>query len=130
MRKSLKLALTLVAGLTLGTASLNTAKAATWHKGTPKALRGSWIYHRKQVSQFGQITFTASKYQRQDQGMPQTKGKHLKYRYVGHGTYKIHAYIYGAKGTGYHNGWATMTIKKHNGRIQPKGDLWFHRGTL
>jgi hypothetical protein len=50
MRNMLKVgttALAVVAGLAIGASTTQSANAATWHKGTPKVLRGKWVDPKK-----------------------------------------------------------------------------------
>lgn len=131
MKKGLYIGLTFLTGLMIGLTGLTTANASAWHKGTPKAIRGSWVYHRKQVSQWGNIKFFAKRYSRIDQGMPETFAKKLTYQSRGHGVYKIRGYFYALKGTGYHPHWETLTVSKHKGKIKIHNySGWLHRGKL
>jgi len=43
MQKIAKMGFVLLATLTLGTVKFTTASAASWHKGIPKKLQGSWL---------------------------------------------------------------------------------------
>lgn len=119
---------------TLGISGLatNPVQAASWHKGTPKVLRGNWVYHRKQVSQWGYYHISANKMTSDDQGMPGLTYKHLKYKSLGHGKYKIHSYSGGVKGSLASKWyWGTTTFVKRHGKIQVNGYTpWYHRGTL
>ncbi|RRG06765.1 MAG: hypothetical protein DUD35_14220 [Lactobacillus sp.] len=130
MYKSLKLSGGLLAGLTVGIASLSTtADAATWHKGTPKVLRGNWIYHRKQVSQWGYFHISSNKMLSDDQGMPGLTYKHLKYKSLGHEKYKIRSYSGRSKGTMVKWAWGTTIFVKRHGKIKVNGYTpWYHRG--
>jgi len=67
-----------------------------------------------------------------DQGMPGLTYKHLKYKSLGHGKYKIHSYSGGAKGSFSSKWyWETKTFVKRHGKIQVNGYTpWYHHGTL
>lgn len=92
-----------------------TAHAATWHKGTPKALRGDWSWQRKHIDyaggggQYGGYTFTKSGYVYQAQGDAPILTERVRYQNLGHGIYKIRAYrfvkAYKTKGA-----WKTITM--------------------
>jgi len=51
MRSQMKLGMTVIAlaaGLVIGGSATQTASAATWHRGTPKVLRGKRTVRRAQ----------------------------------------------------------------------------------
>lgn len=118
----------------LGIGSATPAQAATWHKGTPKAIRGSWVCHKSISSGtpgWGQRKIYANKMTNQDQHMPKVLFTHLKYKSLGHGKYKIHCFSriikksYGDKG-----GYMTLTFVKNNGKLKTGNWPWYHHGTV
>lgn len=79
-------------GLTLATpASNQIAQAATWHKGTPKALRGKWRVKglpsdaaRLHITKSRVYYFSAGPYYLKD----------VTYKRVSHNSYKVRGYEY------------------------------------
>lgn len=119
MGKFSKIAVTAMTVLLVGSAVPTTASAASWHKGTPKALRGSWKRSYSQNGTKGTIRFkvTAKAISQSQTGWANTSLTNIKYRKVGAGTYKL-------KGT-YHNGNLTqknshMKVKKSHGKVTYK----------
>ncbi|AQW20749.1 hypothetical protein PL11_001870 [Lentilactobacillus curieae] len=76
----------LFGGLTITSAN---TEAATWHQGTPKALRGTW--KTKPNRFFGNVVFTiriGKNYSHAMGSDPDFLNK-VKYQYLGHHYYKI-----------------------------------------
>ncbi|WP_057878191.1 hypothetical protein [Levilactobacillus paucivorans] len=134
MGKFSKIAVTAVTVLLVGGAVPTTASAASWHKGTPKALRGSWKRSYKQNGAKQTIHFkvTAKSIAEYRTGWASTNLTNVKYQKVSAGTYKL-------KGT-YHNGNLTkknshMKIKKSHGKVTYKFSWsssysylgWYHK---
>lgn len=81
----------LTAGLGLGAAS-TTADAATWHKGTPRAFKGSWAIKHKEIMYISNKGVDIINYGGNSGGTPIG----LKYYYKGNRTYRFHQrYLYG-----------------------------------
>ncbi|AQW20745.1 hypothetical protein PL11_001840 [Lentilactobacillus curieae] len=96
MKKS---ALVLVALTTLGLSTVTTsveslsqqtAQAATWHKGTPKSWRGSWI--NKPNGRWTSFKALKAGFELGSQGMPVRIVKYAKYRKVNKSTYAVFGY--------------------------------------
>lgn len=99
-----------LAALSLGLAAtdLTTAQAATWHSGTPKALRQTWFHNGKGDNK-AYITYsktkstgnlfgfdTASKHYYR---LPGYGLKKLKYQALDHGVYRLSGIQYSPKGS-------------------------------
>ncbi|MCY9806140.1 hypothetical protein OXT66_01090 [Lentilactobacillus senioris] len=99
MKKKIIGSLALMLGLTLGglTQINQPAADASWHKGTPKAIKGHWrsklnkinINNSQHLWSYKALTFTGKKAK-----SDVIQGNHFimsrpKYKYLGHGTYKI-----------------------------------------
>lgn len=96
--------------VTLGMAvtSVTSAKAATWHSGTPKVLRHTWFYNGKDDNK-AYITFSkktskgnlfgydnvSERYYR----LPGYGLKKLKYQSLGHHIYRLSGIQYSPKGS-------------------------------
>lgn len=81
-----------VAGLAVGQVP---AQAATWHTGTPKALRGMYQAHREnQAEGFGPVLkLTAKSVSRQNSNWPLIKITHVKYKRLKHNAYLIKGHM-------------------------------------
>ncbi|WP_024746560.1 hypothetical protein [Levilactobacillus namurensis] len=132
------LAKSMIVGLavaSLGAASITDASAATWHKGTPKVMRGSWIYHSKELGYpaWGQRKIHAKTMTNHDKGMPKVAFKNITYRSVGHGKYKLRfrSHLIAKK---YHEKWAwgTLTFKVSKNRLIVTTHSFppYHHGTI
>lgn len=101
MNKGLKLSVTLLTGLTLGTATLTSANAAIWHKGLPVGLQGTWVSNKRFKTQGWNghfrwrlwadqksVTVVASK-DAELHWIP----THVKYRILAHHKYRIMSYM-------------------------------------
>lgn len=101
MYRAIKVGLTLLVGVTLGTSSLVPANAATWHKGTPKALRHSFITKGGGMKD-NWTSFSGNKkgFTVGHMGMPGIIVSHSKYRHTGR-TYILKGH---AKKNGIFNG--------------------------
>lgn len=110
----------LTAGLGFGTASTS-ANAATWHKGTPRALRGKWKcnLHKKSYPHWGNVKIYSNLITEQFQGDPTTYLTNVKYKAFGHYHYKLRGLAKTKSGIG-HPDWESWTIKKHGSRIDIK----------
>jgi len=99
MKKALKAVLIAAVALTVGGAGSVTANAATWHKGTPKALRGKYQKHRTSSAEgFGEsITITPKKITISVSNLSGQYVSRLKYK-------KIGSHLYRLKGHMAHNG--------------------------
>ncbi|AYM01487.1 hypothetical protein [Levilactobacillus yiduensis] len=135
MGKFSKAAVTAMTVFLVGGTVSTTASAATWHKGTPKALRGNWKRSYNDRGSKVTIHFRI-KSKSMNIGRPGWAAESwssLKYQKVGAGTYKI-------KGT-YRNG-GTLTKKnshmklvKKSGKVTYKNSWsssysylgWFHK---
>ena len=103
------------------------ADAATWHKGTPKVLRGK--YKRGRAARSGaqtwiRIDVNKSAYEFAQPASPVQVVKHVSYKKLGKHTYKL-------RGTGIRSGYylggkTSMTLKKSGHRVV-LGTLTFHK---
>ena len=95
MRKIAKLAMTAMTVLLVGGTVSTTASAATWHKGTPKALRGKYQGKRtSSVQGFGPAyTLTAKKFDISESNMPDQLVTHLKYKKIGTHLYRLKGHM-------------------------------------
>jgi hypothetical protein len=93
----------ITAGLGIGTGS-TVANAASWHNGTPSALRGKWktkTYHNRFVSGYSRTYITKHSIHTQthtiggsSDNMPPII-EHAKYRYLGNHLYTFKGTMYG-----------------------------------
>lgn len=135
MSKIMKMTMAALAVLLMSSTVATTANAATWHKGTPKALRGSW--KRSYNDRGSKITIKfriKSKSINIDRpGWASESWSNLKYHKVGSGVYKI-------KGTYRDGGMLTqknshMKLVKKAGKVTYKNSWsssysylgWFHK---
>lgn len=88
MKKHLLLFVALVLGM-IGLASVSTtnASAASWHKGTPTAIRHQYTYKKGQAWEY--YSFKKSTYRYQGMGMPYLDTYKLKYKTLKHHVYEI-----------------------------------------
>lgn len=89
MKKHLLLFVALVLGM-IGLASMSTsttASAASWHKGTPAAVRHSYIYKKGQY--WETYSFKRSSFRYQGMGMPYFDTYKVKYKTLKHHVYEI-----------------------------------------
>lgn len=108
-------------GLLFAVSGSNQASAASWHKGTPKALRGKWrdpnehssriIFNQKTIAFYSKEEFSGKF------GIP---AWHVKYKIVGHYKYKLHYYI------PHDNHWENATWRRVNNRIT-NGHGWLYK---
>ncbi|MGF2384683.1 hypothetical protein [Lentilactobacillus otakiensis] len=98
--KTMIAAALLTAGLGLGAVS-TPANAASWHRGTPKVLRGKWDNNGAKDELWVSTRFI---YVIPFGGASVAHVKAIKYRYVGHHTYKYRERFQPG-------GWFTNTIK-------------------
>ncbi|MCI1554363.1 MAG: hypothetical protein LKH74_10625 [Levilactobacillus sp.] len=135
MGKFSKVAMTAMLVLLVGGAVPTTASAATWHKGTPKALRGNWkrSYNDRGSKVTIHFRIKSKSMDISRPGWAVESWSNLKYRKVGAGTYKI-------KGT-YRNGGmlaqknSHMKVKKSHSKVTYKNSWsksysylgWFHK---
>ena len=132
MKLAVKLGVTLLAGCGLYGATLPAAHAATWHKGTPKALRGNWSWYARGKHDPAWDTFhiAAKKMTSQGRGNPQMTYKRLRYRSLGHGKYRLRAYER-ANQPHVKGRWVTETFVKRHGRLTRQGyAAHYYRGNL
>ncbi|PTM21232.1 hypothetical protein DA798_11360 [Lactobacillus sp. PFC-70] len=135
MNKTMKVFITSMTVLLVGGTVPATASAATWHKGTPRGLRGSWkrSYNDRGNKVTMHFKIKAKSINLSRPGWANEKWINLKYKKVGSGTYKI-------KGT-YRNGGSLtkknshMKLMKRHGKITYKNSWsgsyaylgWFHK---
>ena len=88
MKKRLLVFMALVLGI-MGVASISatTANAASWHKGTPAAIRHQYNYKKGQHWEY--YAFKKSSYRYQGMGMPYIDTYKLKYKTLKHHIYEI-----------------------------------------
>ncbi|QCZ44831.1 hypothetical protein [Levilactobacillus brevis] len=67
-------------------------QAATWHKGTPKELRGYYQFHKKQLDQYPSESIYANRIDHFSVVLPFYEVKKLKYK-------KIKKHVFQIKGT-------------------------------
>lgn len=81
--------------LAFGLAAPVSAQAATWHRGTPKALRGKYQAVRKTAAQgfADEYRFTAKTFTWAVSNMPLQRHTHLKYRSLGHHLYRLKGHV-------------------------------------
>ena len=112
MRKSILVSLALTASLFAGVgATSTTANAASWHKGMPKALQGTW--KTKYSKAFGtSFKLKIGKNYAHAQGLDPDYLNNTHYRYLGHHEYKVNGYepIYSKKTRTHYYKW----ISKHH----------------
>ncbi|MDT6979528.1 hypothetical protein [Levilactobacillus zymae] len=89
------LALVALTTMALGTVSTTTASAATWHTGTPKALRGKFQDRHKTAAQgfATEYTFTAKKFLWGISNMPLQTHSRLRYRKLGAHVYRLKGHV-------------------------------------
>lgn len=135
MNKTGKIAVTAMTALLVGGSISTTASAATWHKGTPKALRGTWkrSYNDRGTKVTIRVDIASKSINIGRPGWAAEKWSNLKYQKVGAGTYKV-------KGTFRNGGSLTkknshMKLMKKNGKVTYKNSWsssysylgWFHK---
>jgi len=135
MNKVGKIVVTAVTALLVGGTISTTANAATWHKGTPKALRGTWkrSYNDRGTKTTIRVAIKSKSINIGRPGWATENWSNLKYQRVGAGTYKI-------KGTYRNGGFLTkknshMKLMKKNGKVTYKNSWsssysylgWFHK---
>jgi hypothetical protein len=88
MKKRLLLFMASVLGI-MGVASVSTttANAASWHKGTPTAIRHQYNYKKGQYWEY--YAFKKSTFRYQGMGMPYFDAYKLKYKTLKHHVYEI-----------------------------------------
>ncbi|NLR31752.1 hypothetical protein [Levilactobacillus tujiorum] len=124
-----------LAALTLGLAAtdLTSAQAATWHSGTPKALRHTWFYNgrgnnkayityskTKSTGNLFGLDATSKRYYR----LPGYGLKKLRYQALGHGVYRLSGVQYSPKGSRVQFDGQRMTYKI---KLQKK-HIHFYKG--
>ncbi|WP_395321458.1 hypothetical protein [Levilactobacillus parabrevis] len=124
-----------LAAVSLGLAAtdLTSAQAATWHAGTPKALRHTWFHNGKGDNK-AYITYSKTKSTGNlfglDEGseryyrLPGYGLKKLKYRSLGHHVYQLSGIQYSPKGGKVQFDGQRMTYKL---KVQKK-QLHFYKG--
>ncbi|MDT6980188.1 hypothetical protein [Levilactobacillus zymae] len=111
-------------------------QAATWHRGTPKVLRGHWAYGVTKDHLAGHLHISANRIWCQQPQSTPWKGKQMTYRSLGHGKYKVRLRQWRpnmAAPTKWH--WFTLTFWLHHGKLtdyvyQNSRDPWYHRTAL
>ncbi|MFD1454544.1 hypothetical protein ACFQ44_02465 [Levilactobacillus lanxiensis] len=95
MKSQMRLGMTVVAlamGLAIGGNTTQNASAATWHRGTPKALRGKWTDGKKEaVLNYYPFIIVKPK-ELSESGIDPVINKHLHYRH------KKGSHIYDVRG--------------------------------
>lgn len=135
MNKVVKMTVTAMTVLLMGGTVSTTASAATWHKGMPKGLRGTWkrSYNDRGTKVTMRVDISSKSFSMGRPGWAATNWTNLKYQKVGAGTYKV-------KGT-YHNGGSFtkknshMKLMKKHGKMTYKNSWsssyqylgWFHK---
>lgn len=112
-----------------------TAHAATWHSGTPKAIRGHWIY-KKSKWIFGYYYVRANQIYSQDAQASSLRKHKIAYKELGHGRYKLR-YISGYPGSNFIDHVQYGYVLKRHGKIRVTDDYgnradlkkWYHRGS-
>lgn len=89
--RSFVVLVTLVLGLSVLSPVTQTAQAASWHKGTPKALRGKWRVKHVSTST-EHLHITKSHVYLYSSGPFNLKN--VKYKKIGSHTYKVRGYEY------------------------------------
>ncbi|WP_203638024.1 hypothetical protein [Levilactobacillus wangkuiensis] len=95
MKSQMKLGMTVIAlatGLAIGGSTTQTASAATWHRGTPKALRGEWVDRKRSAIGNFQPSFVVKANGLEVSGIDPVINKHMHYRH------KKGSHIYDVKG--------------------------------
>lgn len=77
--------------VTLGTSNsqANTVQAATWHKGTPKAIRGKYKTHHYGADLMSTFTIKKSSIRAWEAGMSPIYGSKVKYKRLGKNKYML-----------------------------------------
>lgn len=99
MNKVVKMAVTAMTVLLMGGTVSTTASAATWHKGTPKTLRGNWkgkTFTYNGVKVRGVWVVGKKTIRSESPTMPGQTWKNLRYHKVGKGVYKVKGTCYQA----------------------------------
>jgi len=132
--KLLVLPLLLGTGLVTATTISANAKALTWHKGTPKVLRGTW-YHNGANSDKAYITYSATKstgnlVHQSDADttyykLPGYGLKKLKYQRLSKRVYQLSGIQYSPKGTTVQFDGQRLTYKV---KVVSKHQLHFYKG--
>lgn len=135
MSKIRKITVAVMTTLLVAGAVPTTANAATWHKGTPKALRGNWkrSYNDRGTKVTIHFDIKSKSMSIDRPGWASENWSNLKYQKVGSGTYKL-------KGTYRDGGMLTkknshMKLVKKSGKITYKNSWsssyaylgWFHK---
>ena len=135
MNKLIKVSMVGLVAVTLGGTTSTTASAATWHKGTPKALRGNWkrSYNDRGSKVTIHFRIKSKSMSISRPGWAAESWSNLKYQKVGAGTYKI-------KGTYRNGGMLTeknshLKLVKKSGKVTYKNSWsssysylgWFHK---
>jgi len=98
MHRKMIISLAMLAGFSLGMTRVTTAKAATWHQGTPKIARGDWyhvggkrhssyIYYTKSVVAGNVLSYVSKKHG--FYGLPAHGYYDVKYRALGKHRYRL-----------------------------------------
>lgn len=89
--KKVWLSVAAMALLTPMVAETQTAQAASWHNGTPKAMRGKYQAKKHSAAQgFGDMYhITAKTYTYDASGMPQIKATKLRYKKISAHTWRL-----------------------------------------
>lgn len=106
-------------GLNIVSAPLS-VKAAAWHNGTPKALRGSWYYHKNKQG-WRTIRFNKSTVNYGQMGMPGIKVKEMYYQHKT-GSSIYHLTGYGVWTPNYGGGRLYFKVVKHGSHIKLTGE--------
>lgn len=110
----------LTAGLGFGVVN-TTANAASWHKGTPKVLRGNWNNRKGKVElQVSRKSIYVMPYN----GAAISRVKSIKYRYVGNHTYQYHQKF---QEGGSHTGKIRLSNNHHYVKVQGISGLFSKR---
>lgn len=111
--KKVWVAIMLSIGLIGGGTIINKSVSAnTWRFGAPKILRGHYIFHRKEISQWGYINIHKTWIREQSQGDPYLTYTRLRYHKISTYTYHYHAWVAAPKASGGTPGYESFTITK------------------
>ncbi|MFT8994428.1 hypothetical protein [Lentilactobacillus hilgardii] len=80
------------AGVGVFASSNQSTSAASWHRGTPKALRGSWTHKDKAPLGSDAITVTRNKLDWASSGMQAHNIRNPRWKYLGNRKYVIDGY--------------------------------------
>jgi hypothetical protein len=116
-------AVLLTTGLEISVVS-SPVSAASWHKGTPKAIRGRWIHKDKVPLGSDIVIATHHTYEWNSSGMPSHLFKHPHWKYLGKHKYEIYGYV-ASVGFG-RAGYQRSIVSRHGRYLNMSGE-YFHR---